>query len=298
MVYTVTLNPAIDHHITVDKISIGQVNRTKSERMTAGGKGINVSRMLNTLGIKNKALGFCGGHTGEIFLRMLNGMGVEHDFIHLENGYTRVNAKIHPEETELNGQGSGLTEDDTDKLYNQLYLLTGDDVLVLAGSLPIGISESVYADIIKKMNANSVRVIADAAGEALKKAVEAKPYLVKPNHIELGEIFGVSIGTRPDAVIYAKKLIKMGAENVLVSMAEQGAALVCKDGKVYETDAFSGKTVNTVGAGDAMLAGFIAGILKNGDMESALKTAVSAGSACAFTEEFPSYEEIMKLYNS
>ena len=258
MVYTVTVNPSLDYIIDVEHFKTGVVNRTFAEKINAGGKGINVSIVLSNLGIENTALGFLAGFTGNEIENRLIEKGIKTDFIHLNDGLSRINVKLRSdEESEINGQGPNITEENIKELYSKLDKLTSDDILVLAGSIPSTLPQSFYSDIMNHLKDKGVKFVVDATKELLKKSLEYKPFLVKPNNHELGEIFGVELKTREDVVPYAQKFREMGAQNVLVSMAGEGAVLASADGNVYKSPAPKGKLVNSVGAGDSMVAGFI-----------------------------------------
>lgn len=285
MIATVTFNPALDYVVRMNTLSIGAVNRTAEEQLYPGGKGINVSLMLKNLGVESRVLGFCAGFTGEAIRRLLEGSGCSCELIDVENGFSRINVKVKAaEETEINGQGPTILPRHLDALFSQLDTLKKDDILVLAGSVPASLPDDIYEQILRRLAKKKVRFVVDAAGELLLRVLEQKPFLIKPNHHELGELFGVSVTTRKEAVPYAKKLQEMGAENVLVSMAGEGAILLDANGVIHESAAPKGTVVNSVGAGDSMVAGFLAGYLQNGGYEAAFRTGIAAGSASAFSE--------------
>ena len=292
MVYTITFNPALDYVMKTEKLVLGQVNRSTSEYLVAGGKGINVSIVLNELGVDNEALGFVAGFTGTEIERLLSEQKIKTDFVKLENGNSRINVKIKAEtETELNAKGPEITENDLDKLLRKLEKVNENDFVVLSGSIPKGVDENIYCKIAEKVNA---KLVVDAEKKLLLETLKFKPFLVKPNHIELGEMFDVIINTSDDAIKYAKKLVEMGAENVFVSMAEKGGVLVNKT-KCFYVDAPKGKVINSTGAGDSSVAGFIAGYIETKDYEKAFKMGICAGSASAFSENLATKEEIIKL---
>lgn len=296
MVYTVTVNPSLDYIIDVEHFKTGVVNRTFAEKINAGGKGINVSIVLSNLGIENTALGFLAGFTGNEIENRLIEKGIKTDFIHLNDGLSRINVKLRSdEESEINGQGPNITEENIKELYSKLDKLTSDDILVLAGSIPSTLPQSFYSDIMNHLKDKGVKFVVDATKELLKKSLEYKPFLVKPNNHELGEIFGVELKTREDVVPYAQKFREMGAQNVLVSMAGEGAVLASADGNVYKSPAPKGKLVNSVGAGDSMVAGFITGFIQSNDYENALKMGLCTGSASAFSEELATKERVEEV---
>ena len=295
MIYTVTFNPAIDYGVTLGRFVTGQVNRTIGERYTAGGKGINVSMVLKNLGFASIMYGFTAGNTGKMLENMLLGQGYDTDFVRLSNGATRINVKIKAvSETEINGMGPTVTEGELQKFYKKLDALKADDILVLAGTILKGMDKNIYKDIVRNMHSKNVKTIVDASGDVLINCLEEKPFLIKPNIHELEEIFDVEITGKEQVEEYARELRRKGAKNVIVSMAEKGAILVDETDKMHILDAPKGEVKNSVGAGDAMVAGFIAGYLKSLDYEKAFKLAVAAGSASAFNEGFATIEEIEK----
>lgn len=299
MVYTITFNPALDYIMQVPECIAGEVNRTRSEKIMAGGKGINVSVVLNNMGVENTALGFVAGFTGGEIERILADMGCRTDFIRLESGFSRINVKIKSEtETEINGQGPDISEDDLSKLLSRLDDLSDGDTLVMAGSIPRFVKNTVYCDIMEKLQDKKLNIIVDATGDLLVNVLKYKPFLVKPNNHELGEIFGKELSTKYEVMEYAKKLRDMGARNVLVSMAGEGAVFVGEKGEEYASDAPEGTLVNSTGAGDSMVAGFIAGYMENKDTLTAFKMGMAAGSASAFSENLASREEILNIYKT
>lgn len=296
MIYTVTFNPSLDYIVTVNDFSKGIVNRTQSEIIYPGGKGINVSIVLQNLGYDNTALGFLAGFTGDQIKLLLEQKGVRTDFIKIDNGLSRINVKLRSnEETEINGQGPYITGKDIDMLNKKLDRLKAGDILVLAGSIPEVMPSSIYEDIMKHFEDRKIRVVVDATRDLLVNVLKYRPFLIKPNSHELGEIFGVELKNKEDVVTYALKLKESGADNVLVSMAGDGAVLVGDDGKIYMAQAPKGKVINSVGAGDSMVAGFIAGYLKDNNIGNAFKMGVCAGSASAFSEELAVEEEVNTL---
>lgn len=297
MIYTVTFNPAIDYVVRTPQMKMGEVNRSSSEEIFFGGKGINVSVVLAELGVCSKALGFVAGFTGRAIEEGIADKGVTSDFVHLENGFSRINVKIKSdEETELNGQGPVITETDIAKLYSKLDELSEGDTIVLAGSIPNSLPADIYEKILAYLAPKNVRAVVDATGKLLMNVLKYKPFLVKPNNHELGEIFGVKLKTYDDIVMYANKLREMGAKNVLVSMAGDGAVLVDEQGNVHSCGVCKGTVVNSVGAGDSMVAGFIAGCEK-GNYDYALKLGTAAGGATAFSMGLAEKKLIDKLFS-
>ncbi|MGN0342382.1 MAG: 1-phosphofructokinase [Roseburia sp.] len=293
MIYTVTFNPSLDYIVTVRNFSLGKVNRTQKELIYPGGKGINVSIVLTNLGVENRALGFVAGFTGEEIARMLQEKGVQTDFIHVKEGNSRINVKLRSaRETEINGQGPAIEASDIRTLYQKLDQLTSEDILVLAGSIPDVMPDSMYMDIMAHLQEKHVRVVVDATRDLLMNVLEYHPFLIKPNHHELGEIFDVKLTDKDQVITYAKKMQQRGAQNVLVSMAGDGAVLVTEDGAEYRMNAPEGQVVNSVGAGDSMVAGFLAGYTVTGDFGTAFRYGVCAGSASAFSEGLATREEV------
>lgn len=300
MIYTVTLNPAIDYTVGVKNYREGMVNRTSSENLTAGGKGINVSVILSRLGMETSALGFCGGFTGKMFLQMLDDMNVNNDFIEVKNGNTRINVKLHTNfaETEINGCGADIDTESLELLYEKFEKLSANDFLVLAGSIPKSLPSDIYFQIMKKVRRIGAKVVIDASGDLLMKSLELNPFLIKPNNFELGEIFNTEINTREEALVYAQKLQKYGAKNVLVSLAGEGAVFVSENRDKFSLSAPKGEVINSVGAGDSMVAGFIYGYLLYNSFEKAFRLGISAGSATAFSEFLAQKDEIIRIFES
>ena len=297
MIYTVTFNPSLDYIVSVDDFKLGRTNRTNSENLFPGGKGINVSIVLRNLGIENTALGFVAGFTGTEIVKRLETLGVTNGFIQIEEGFSRINLKLKSiDGTEINGQGPMIGEDKVRMLMEQLGRLGEGDVLFLSGSIPSSMPDDAYQKIMKLLDGKGVRIVVDATKDLLMNVLPYHPFLIKPNNYELGEIFGVELMTREEVVPYGKKLQEMGAQNVLISMAGEGAALIAADGKIFEAPAPKGTLVNGVGAGDSMVAGFMAGWMQKQDYEHAFYMGVSAGSASAFSENLATKEEIETVY--
>jgi len=296
MIYTVTFNPSIDYVVDVENFKLGQVNRTTKETIFPGGKGLNVSIVLKNLGYDSTALGFLAGFTGQEIRHLLQEQGVQEDFIEVEKGMSRINIKLRAEkESEINGQGPDIQKTDIEKLFQQLDTLQDGDVLVLAGSIPSVMPESMYMDIMEYVSGKKLKIIVDATKDLLVNVLSYHPFLIKPNHHELSEIFGKEIKEKKDVVIYAKKMQEMGAKNVLVSMAGEGAVLVTEGGELYEGDAPKGTVINSVGAGDSMVAGFLAGYLQSEDYKEAFEMGVCTGSASAFSEKLATKEEVEEV---
>ena len=308
MIYTITFNPSLDYVVSVDEFEVGKINRTVTEAVFPGGKGINVSYVLKELGVESTALGFVAGFTGAHLKEELNKGGIASDFIHVTNGLTRINMKlrttnlIEPEtdtylhrETEINGQGPIISEDELAQLVNKISALSETDILVISGSVPQGVPQNIYADIVKLCSEKNIPVVVDAASALLWNVLEYGPFLIKPNKDELEDIFYRDIFSKDEVIFYGKELQNRGAKNVLVSMGAEGAVLVTEDGSVYEMDAPQGEVINSVGAGDSMVAGFLAGYLESNDYEKALKLGICAGSATAFSEGLAHKEDIDKL---
>lgn len=297
MIYTVTFNPSLDYMVSVEEFQLGRTNRTSSELLLPGGKGINVSAVLSNLGISNTALGFTAGFTGKEIVRRLEEMKISSDFIEIPEGNSRINIKLTSiDGTEINGNGPNIEPKHVEMLLEQLKKLRSGDILVLAGSIPSTMSDDIYKDIMKMLEEKDVLIVVDATKDLLCNVLEHHPFLIKPNNHELGEIFGVEIKTRNEIVSYAKRLQENGARNVLVSMAGEGAIMIAENGEVFDTPAPKGELKNGVGAGDSMVAGFIAGWMETKSYEHAFYMGVSAGSASAFSEYLATKEEIMKVY--
>lgn len=252
MIYTLTFNPSLDYILTVPDFTCGIVNRTTEEVIFPGGKGVNVSMVLNNLGVENTALGFLAGFTGDKLKEMLEEKGIRTEFLPIRKGMTRINVKLRSgQETEINGQGPSIGKEDIEKLYGRLDRLKEGDMLVMAGSIPDVMPGTMYMDIMERLQEKNLKIIVDATKDLLANVLQYRPFLIKPNNHELGDIFGTEIKGKEEAVYFAKQLKEKGAENVLVSMAGDGAVLVAEDGNVYQSEAPEGKVVNSVGAGDS-----------------------------------------------
>ena len=298
MIYTVTFNPALDYVVRMDELALGQVNRTVSEDVQLGGKGVNVSWVLRELGHENVALGFVAGFTGKAIEDGLAAKGVATDFIHLPAGLTRINVKLKAgEETEINGKGPDISAEALEELYHKLDALSEGDVLVLAGSIPASMPSDVYESILARLEGKKVLCAVDATRDLLVNVLKYRPFVIKPNNHELGEIFGRTLTTDEEIRECAAKLQEQGARNVLVSMAGDGAMLLDENGVCHRLAAHKGKVKNSVGAGDSMVAGFLAGYLDSGDYEQALRVGSAAGSATAFSDVLATRPEIEVLLN-
>ncbi|MBP5265819.1 MAG: 1-phosphofructokinase [Lachnospiraceae bacterium] len=296
MIYTVTFNPSLDYIVSVDHFQVGSVNRTNTELMFPGGKGINVSMVLKNLGYDSVALGFMAGFTGKEIVRLLDEREVKSNFINVAEGISRINVKLRSdEESEINGMGPAISSGDIDKLYAQLDELNDGDVLVLAGSIPSVMPESMYMDIMKYLEDKNLHIVVDATKDLLMNVLPYHPFLIKPNNHELGEIFGVTLNTKEEVIPYAKKLQEKGARNVLISMAGEGALLVTEDDQVFESMPPKGKVKNSVGAGDSMVAGFIAGYMNSHNYEEAFYMGLCTGSASAFSDNLATKPEVQAL---
>ena len=298
MIYTITFNPALDYITQVKNFKIGEINRTKTETILPGGKGLNVSIVLKNLEIENTALGFVAGFTGEELIRKIESQGVKTDFVKVEKGITRINIKISSmnenmiEETALNGMGPQITNDDTKTLMEKIQNMTAEDIVILSGSIPQNISTDIYDKICKSLSEKEITFIVDSTQELLMSVLKYNPFLIKPNKEELEETLNCKISTKEDIVNAAKELKKMGAQNVLVSLGNDGALLLTEENETYYSKAPKGEVVNTVGSGDSMVAGFIAGYYQTQDYEYALKTGVAAGSASAFSIRLATKEDV------
>ena len=296
MIYTVTFNPSLDYIVSVPDFQLGLTNRTKEELLLPGGKGINVSTVLMNLGIGNTALGFIAGFVGEEIRREVEDLGVNAEFISLPQGVSRINLKLRSVDgTEINGNGPTIPAAAVEQLMGRLE---SGDTLVLAGSIPSSMPDDIYRQIMEQLAGKGVYIAVDATKDLLLNVLELHPFLIKPNNHELGEIFGVELQDRASVVPYAKKLQEKGAVNVLVSMAEKGAVLLTEDGHIYEAEVPKGTLVNGVGAGDSMVAGFLAGCMEGGGYAHAFRMGLAAGSASAFSERLATREEIENVYRT
>lgn len=299
MIYTVTFNPSLDYIVGTEGFQLGNTNRTVSELMLPGGKGINVSTVLKNLGIESTALGFTAGFTGEEIRRRVGELGFRSEFIDVGNGFSRINVKMKEfDGTEINGQGPVIGEEAVGRLMERLDSLEEGDTLVLAGSIPSSMPDSIYSDILARLEGRGIVFVVDATKDLLLNVLKYRPFLIKPNHHELGEIFGVELENREDVVPYAERLQEQGAQNVLVSMGGKGAVLLDAEGNVHMLPVPKGTLVNAVGSGDSMVAGFLAGWTEKKDYEHAFKMGISAGSASAFSELLATEEEIRRLYET
>ena len=295
MIYTVTFNPAIDYIVHTGTMQVGQVNRSQGEELYFGGKGINVSFVLHELGLPSKALGFVAGFTGAAIEAGIQEQGIATDFVHLDSGFSRINVKIKSgEETELNGQGPNISEAAVAELFEKLNQLQDGDILILAGSIPNTLPADSYEKILAHLSDKNIKVVVDATKDLLLNVLPYHPFLIKPNNHELGELFGVTLHSIEEIATYAKKLQEMGAQNVLISMAGDGALLIDETGKQHVCGVCKGTVKNSVGAGDSMVAGFVAGSM-HGDYEAALKLGTAAGGATAFSEGLAQRAEIERL---
>ncbi|MBR5336417.1 MAG: 1-phosphofructokinase [Lachnospiraceae bacterium] len=298
MIYTVTFNPAIDYIVRMSKDLIpGMTNRSDSEECYFGGKGINVSTILKNLGFDNTALGFIAGFTGEAIEKSVADRGIKADFIRLPDGISRINVKIKGrEETEVNAQGPSIPADALDALFTRIDRISDGDILVLAGSIPNSLPDDVYERIMSRLADKKIDIVVDATKDLLKNVLKFHPFLIKPNNHELGEMFDTVLKTEEEIITYAGKLRDLGARNVLISMAGDGAILITETGQQYKAGVPKGKVRNSVGAGDSMVAGFLAGYMRTGDYSAALKMGTAAGSATAFSDDLATGEDIEKLY--
>ena len=299
MIATVTFNPSLDYIVRVDDMRLGAINRSTYEQVLPGGKGVNVSIVLGNLGHKSRALGFVAGFTGDELCRRCSEAGVDADFIRVAEGMTRINVKVKSaEETELNGMGPKIAEKDVDVLLSKLDALGDGDTLVISGSVPAALPNDLYERIMARLAGRGVCIVVDAERDLLTRVLPYRPFLVKPNNHELGDIFGVTLRTRDEVVPLARRLQEMGAANVLVSMAGEGGVLVAETGEVFQSPAARGTVVNSVGAGDSSVAGFLAGLMETGSYEDAFRMALAAGSASAFSDHLATRPEVEALLAS
>lgn len=301
MIYTITLNPALDYIIKLKELVPNEINTSESEYILPGGKGINVSIILKRLNVESVTLGFISGFTGKEIQKLVEKEKIQTDFINLEEGHSRINVKIleDEKETSINSKGPLVDNKSIEKLYQKLSNLKENDILVLSGSIPKGIKEDIYEEICEKIKDKNVKIVVDSTKNLLLNTLKYDPFLIKPNHHELGEIFNVQIVNQDLAIEYAKKLQQKGAQNVLVSMGEKGSILLDENGKSYKKAAISNKNViNTVGAGDSMVAGFLAGYLKYKNYEDALKLGIASASATVNNVFLGTKDEINEYFNS
>lgn len=296
MINTITLNPSLDYIVKVDDFKVGNVNRTSKEDIYPGGKGINVSIVLKNLGVKNRALGFTAGFTGEEIEKLVANHGVDNEFIRLEKGMSRINVKLKSrEESEINGMGPNISKNDIEKLYEKLEALKAGDFVVLAGSIPNTLPDDIYETIMKDFKDKEINFVVDATKDLLLNVLKYKPFLIKPNHHELGEMFNVKLNSKDEIITYAKKLQEIGARNVIISMAGDGAILIEENGEITISDTPKGTLVNSVGAGDSMVGGFLAGIAEKKNVKEAFKMGVATGSASAFSEGLATRDKVEEL---
>ena len=297
MIYTITFNPSLDYIMHVDCFEEGETNRSKQEEMYPGGKGFNVSTILSRLNLETTALGFVAGFTGEEIVKELKERGFDCDLCQLENGLSRINVKMKgAKETEINGSGPKIPKVKVEELMKRLNAMKEGDVLFLAGSIPASMPDDIYSRIMKELKDKGIMIVVDATRDLLMNVLEYRPFLIKPNNHELGEIFEVTLKTREDVIPYGRKLQEKGARNVLISMAGEGAVLIAENGEVYSSPAPKGTLVNGVGAGDSMVAGFMTGWMEKQDYEHAFRMGVATGSASAFSEYLATRPEVEEVY--
>lgn len=299
MIYTVTFNPSLDYIASCDNFVLGQTNRTTKEIIYPGGKGINVSIVLRNLGQDTTALGFLAGFTGDEIKRLILKEGIKNEMIEVNNGFSRINIKLRSkQESELNGMGPLIDDESIKKLYQKLDNLNSDDILVLAGSIPSSMPSNIYSDIMAYLKDKNMKIVVDATKDLLLNVIPYKPFLIKPNNHELGELFNVELKTREEVIPYAKKLQELGARNVLVSLAGEGAVLVDENNGIHLSPAPKGKVINSVGAGDSMVAGFLYGYKTFNNYNEAFKYGLCTGSASAFSEQLAKLDEVKELYKN
>ncbi len=299
MIYTVTLNPSLDYVVDVDDFELGRTNRAVSERLYAGGKGINVSFVLKNLGFESTALGFSAGFTGEEIKKQIQERGITENLITVLNGQSRINIKLRgQQETEINGMGPDIEKEHIQQLLKKLSVLSTGDYLILAGSVPMKINDTIYYDILKTLDKKGIKAVVDTTGDLLLNVLKYHPFLIKPNIHELSELFSTEIKTKEEVVQYGLKLQDMGAQNVIVSMAGDGAVFICENGEIYKSEAPKGVVKNSVGAGDSMVAGFLAGFCETKDFAKAFKMGVCTGSASAFSEDLATKEQVRQVMDA
>lgn len=297
MIYTVTCNPSLDYHISVDELAIGKVNRVSKERIVVGGKGINVSLVLANLGHQSTVMGFAAGHVGQMIQKLLEEKGLVSDLIEAEKGNSRINIKLNMDEseTQINGQGPEVSQQAVRLFFQKIDTLQDGDILVLAGSVQKTLGDKFYGEVLSHLQDKKVKTVVDATGELLTYACKYHPFLIKPNQDELARIFDTKIKDQNDAAVYGKRLLEMGAQNVIISMGGDGAVLLTSDGGIFFANAPKRKVVNTIGAGDSLVAGFLAGLLEKGDIRQAFVNGIAAGSASAFSQEFATKQQVGQL---
>ncbi|MGD6942059.1 1-phosphofructokinase [Cytobacillus gottheilii] len=294
MIYTLTLNPSVDYITSLNQFNVGHLNRVEEGTKLPGGKGINVSRLLKRMGVTSVALGYVGGFTGNYIETYLQNEQINTDFVHV-NDDTRINVKIKAaEETELNGKGPNITAEEMNLLKRKISALTEEDLLVIAGSIPASLPASTYEEIVKTLGENGTSFVVDAEGELLKKVLPYRPFLIKPNHHELGQLFETEITSAEQAILYGRRLLEMGAQHVIVSMAGDGAIFISEN-EVYTSNVPKGEVQSSVGAGDSMVAGFLAQYEKTKNIEKAFQYSVASGSATAFSIGLATEEKIQQL---
>lgn len=299
MIYTVTLNPSLDYVVDVDDFELGRTNRAVSERLYAGGKGINVSFVLKNLGFESTALGFSAGFTGEEIKKQIQERGITENLISVLNGQSRINIKLRgQQETEINGMGPDIEKEHIQQLLKKLSVLSPGDYLILAGSVPMKINDTIYYDILKTLDKKGIKAVVDTTGDLLLNVLKYHPFLIKPNIHELSELFSTEIKTKEEVVQYGLKLQDMGAQNVIVSMAGDGAVFICENGEIYKSEAPKGVVKNSVGAGDSMVAGFLAGFCETKDFAKAFKMGICTGSASAFSEDLATKEQVRQVMDA
>lgn len=299
MIYTLTFSPAIDYVVFLEDFKMGTTNRTVKEEYYFGGKGINVSTILTELGIDNTALGFVSGFTGKALEKGLKERGIKSDFVHLDDGITRINIKIKEQnETEINAQGPKISESKIKELLDKLYTLKEGDILVISGNVPNTLPEDMYERILHNLEGKGIQYVVDATGDLLKNVLKYRPLFIKPNKNEMEELMGEKISGKEDLRKGAELMQQLGARNVLVSLGGDGAYLLCHDGREHMMGTASQKALNTVGAGDSMVAGFLAGYLNSGDFGEALKLGIAAGTATACSEGLATASKIRDLYQN
>lgn len=296
MIYTITFNPSLDYTMIVENFDLGETNRSSFEDMYPGGKGFNVSTILQRLDIDNTALGFIAGFTGKEIEKQLLDRNIKTDLITLDKGISRINVKMKGQyETEINASGPDIPQDKLDILFDKIDNIQDHDVLILAGSIPPSLPNDIYQSIMHRLSHKDIRIIVDATNQLLLKVLPYKPFLIKPNHRELEEIFNTSINSQEELIKYATKLQEMGAINVLVSLGKNGALLVSENHHVYTCEAAKGKLINSVGSGDSMVAGFLAGYMKTNDYKEAIRLGSACGGATAFSADLAQREGIEEV---